>query len=257
VRNLLEDAVQSGAALIATACPLCQVNLECYQKQVNSEFGTNLNVPVLYFTQLVGLAPASRPGKLGIGSELVNVMPALASAGSGGVGVTGGTWQETHGGAVETGEGKPMNPVTGSVSKGDTGPPPSPRGKRISIDPISGWKGTARSTSSWTTRATWSTPICRSRAARLRGLQHRAPREEMPQITSLICGVCPTAHHMAATKALDDLYKVEPTPAARKIRELVYQRVHVRGPRAARLHPGRPGLHRGPDAPPRSGTSWA
>jgi heterodisulfide reductase subunit B len=56
VRNLLENAVQSGAALIATACPLCQVNLECYQKQVNSEFGTNLNVPVLYFTQLVGLA---------------------------------------------------------------------------------------------------------------------------------------------------------------------------------------------------------
>lgn len=48
------------------------------------------------------------------------------------------------------------------------------------------------------------------------------PAEDMPQITSRICGVCPTAHHMAATKALDDLYKVQPTPAARKIRELVY-----------------------------------
>src|SRR5512137_1832257 len=48
------------------------------------------------------------------------------------------------------------------------------------------------------------------------------PAEEMPQITSRICGVCPTAHHMAATKALDDLWKVQPTPAARKIRELVY-----------------------------------
>jgi F420-non-reducing hydrogenase large subunit len=48
------------------------------------------------------------------------------------------------------------------------------------------------------------------------------PAEEMPQITSRICGVCPTAHHMAATKALDDLYQVEPTPAARAIRELVY-----------------------------------
>ena len=32
------------------------------------------------------------------------------------------------------------------------------------------------------------------------------PAEDMPQITSRICGVCPTAHHMAATKALDDLY---------------------------------------------------
>ncbi len=84
VRNLLENAVQSGAAIIATACPLCQVNLECYQKQVNSEFGTNLNVPVLYFTQLIGLALGVSPAKLGIGSELVNAMPALASAGSGG-----------------------------------------------------------------------------------------------------------------------------------------------------------------------------
>ncbi|MBK9138066.1 MAG: Ni/Fe hydrogenase subunit alpha [Verrucomicrobia bacterium] len=48
------------------------------------------------------------------------------------------------------------------------------------------------------------------------------PAEDMPQITSRICGVCPTAHHMAATKALDDLYQVQPTPAGRKIRELVY-----------------------------------
>jgi F420-non-reducing hydrogenase large subunit len=48
------------------------------------------------------------------------------------------------------------------------------------------------------------------------------PAEDMPQITSRICGVCPTAHHMASTKALDDLYKVEPPSAARKIRELVY-----------------------------------
>ncbi|UCD18411.1 MAG: Ni/Fe hydrogenase subunit alpha, partial [Candidatus Zixiibacteriota bacterium] len=48
------------------------------------------------------------------------------------------------------------------------------------------------------------------------------PAEDMPQITSRICGVCPTAHHMAATKALDDLYKVKPSPAAAKIRELVY-----------------------------------
>ncbi|MDD3180382.1 MAG: Ni/Fe hydrogenase subunit alpha [Opitutaceae bacterium] len=48
------------------------------------------------------------------------------------------------------------------------------------------------------------------------------PAEDMPQITSRICGVCPTSHHMASTKALDDLYKVESTSAGRKIRELVY-----------------------------------
>ncbi len=46
--------------------------------------------------------------------------------------------------------------------------------------------------------------------------------EEMPRITTMICGVCPTAHHMASTKTLDDLWKVEPTSAAKKIRELMY-----------------------------------
>ena len=48
------------------------------------------------------------------------------------------------------------------------------------------------------------------------------PAEEMPRITTMICGVCPTAHHMAATKTLDDLFKVEPTTTAKKIRELMY-----------------------------------
>lgn len=48
------------------------------------------------------------------------------------------------------------------------------------------------------------------------------PAEEMPRITPRICGVCPTAHHIASTKALDDLFKVEPTETAKKIRELMY-----------------------------------
>lgn len=46
--------------------------------------------------------------------------------------------------------------------------------------------------------------------------------EDTPQITSRICGVCPTAHHMAATRALDDLYKVEPPPTAHMLREMLY-----------------------------------
>ena len=59
----------------------------------------------------------------------------------------------------------------------------------------------------------------------LRGFERFAqgrPAEDMPQITSRICGVCPTAHHMASTKALDDLYKIDPPIAAKKIRELIY-----------------------------------
>ena len=59
----------------------------------------------------------------------------------------------------------------------------------------------------------------------LRGFEKFAegrPAEEMPQITSRICGVCPGAHHMASTKTLDDLYDVEPTAAAKTIREMYY-----------------------------------
>jgi len=46
--------------------------------------------------------------------------------------------------------------------------------------------------------------------------------EEMPVITQKICGVCPTAHHTASSKALDDLFAVEPPAAAKKVRELMH-----------------------------------
>lgn len=80
VRNLLQGAVNSGAAVIATACPLCQVNLECYQKQVNHEFGTDYSVPVMYFTQLVGLAMGIPAKQLGIGGEFISTRPVQSHA---------------------------------------------------------------------------------------------------------------------------------------------------------------------------------
>jgi F420-non-reducing hydrogenase large subunit len=46
--------------------------------------------------------------------------------------------------------------------------------------------------------------------------------EDMPNLTARICGVCPEAHHMAATKALDQLFHVDPPPTAKKLRELFY-----------------------------------
>ncbi|MEI6668517.1 MAG: Ni/Fe hydrogenase subunit alpha [Acidobacteriota bacterium] len=46
--------------------------------------------------------------------------------------------------------------------------------------------------------------------------------DRMPQITARICGVCPSAHHLAASKALDRAAGVEPPPAAKLIRELLY-----------------------------------
>ncbi len=48
------------------------------------------------------------------------------------------------------------------------------------------------------------------------------PAEEMPRITNRICGVCPEAHHMAGTKALDALFHVDPPSVTKKIREMFY-----------------------------------
>ncbi len=75
------------------------------------------------------------------------------------------------------------------------------------------------------------------------------PAEDMPQITSRICGVCPTAHHMAGTKALDDLYKVEPPVAAKKIRELIYNTFFLEDHALHVYILGGPDFIVGPDAP--------
>ena len=48
------------------------------------------------------------------------------------------------------------------------------------------------------------------------------PVEEMPRITSRICGVCSEAHHLASAKACDDIFRVEIPPTARMLRELMY-----------------------------------
>ena len=73
--------------------------------------------------------------------------------------------------------------------------------------------------------------------------------EEMPTITQKICGVCPTAHHIASSKALDDLFKVEPPPAAKKLRELMYNAFMFEDHLLHFLILGGPDLIVGPDAP--------
>lgn len=86
----------------------------------------------------------------------------------------------------------------------------------------------------------------------LRGFEKFAegrPVEDMPQVTSRICGVCPTAHHMAATKALDRVYHVEPPPAAKKIREMVYSAFFVEDHALHIFFLGGPDFVVGPKAP--------
>ncbi|MGI6376767.1 MAG: Ni/Fe hydrogenase subunit alpha [Anaerolineae bacterium] len=76
------------------------------------------------------------------------------------------------------------------------------------------------------------------------------PVEEMPRITQRICGVCPTAHHMASAKAGDAVYHVQPPLTARMIRELVYA-AFVAGDHATHFYVlSGPDFIVGPDADP-------
>jgi F420-non-reducing hydrogenase large subunit len=74
--------------------------------------------------------------------------------------------------------------------------------------------------------------------------------ELMPQLTSRICGVCPVAHHFAGTKALDMAFNVEPTSAAKKLRELLYTGYIIYDHTLHFYYLGGPDFIVGIDAPP-------
>jgi F420-non-reducing hydrogenase large subunit len=74
--------------------------------------------------------------------------------------------------------------------------------------------------------------------------------EDMPLLTSRICGVCPVAHHFAGTKALDAAFNVEPPSAAKKLRELMYCGYYIYDHTLHFYYLGGPDFVVGPDAPP-------
>ena len=56
IKKILEKAVEAGADVIATPCPLCQTNVEMYQPAINKKFGTDFNIPVVFYSQLMAVA---------------------------------------------------------------------------------------------------------------------------------------------------------------------------------------------------------
>jgi heterodisulfide reductase subunit B len=85
VDELLSCAAENGAACIVTTCPMCQVNLEAYQKRINSKLKRAHRMPVLFFTQLLGLALGCSETSLGLHRSLEPLtVTAGAAAGHGG-----------------------------------------------------------------------------------------------------------------------------------------------------------------------------
>lgn len=78
--GLLQAAVDNGADMIATACPLCEMNLEAYQDKINQRFGTSFHIPIVYFSHLVGVALGIPPKSMGIQSFIIPPTKLTATA---------------------------------------------------------------------------------------------------------------------------------------------------------------------------------
>jgi heterodisulfide reductase subunit B len=74
-------AQAAGADCIATACPLCQLNLDMRQRDIERKFDREYNLPVFYFTQLLGLAMGCSPSELSLSSLVVEPRGVLESIG--------------------------------------------------------------------------------------------------------------------------------------------------------------------------------
>jgi heterodisulfide reductase subunit B len=83
IRRLLHSADYYEADVIACLCPMCQLNLDAYQGRVNNFFNTHFDLPILFFTQLIGLAMGLSPEELGFGKEIVPAGPLITDRAKG------------------------------------------------------------------------------------------------------------------------------------------------------------------------------
>ena len=77
--KVLSMAVDAGANCIAVACPLCQQNLDLRQGQVNSAMNSSFNLPIIYFSQILGLTFGFSPEELGMDKLIVSAEPLIHS----------------------------------------------------------------------------------------------------------------------------------------------------------------------------------
>ena len=79
--DILREAKEAGANAIAVACPLCQANLDGRQRQIEETYNTRYGIPILYFTQLMGLAFGALPQEVGIQKLITSPQDVLGPVG--------------------------------------------------------------------------------------------------------------------------------------------------------------------------------
>jgi len=71
IKNIVEAAYDQGADVICTPCPLCQANVEVYQSEINKKHGTKLNMPVVYYSQLLSVAYGGTIKEAGLDGHII------------------------------------------------------------------------------------------------------------------------------------------------------------------------------------------
>jgi heterodisulfide reductase subunit B len=72
--DVLRMAKEAGAEAIATACPLCMLNLDMRQREIEKQNNITLDLPIMYFTELMALAFGHEPTAVGFNKHFVDAM---------------------------------------------------------------------------------------------------------------------------------------------------------------------------------------
>ena len=71
IKKIIESAYDYGAEMIVTPCPVCQMNVEVYQDQINKTYNTKFNIPVTYYSQLMAVAYGASAKEAGLDGNIV------------------------------------------------------------------------------------------------------------------------------------------------------------------------------------------
>ena len=71
IKKIIESAYDHGADMIVTPCPVCQMNVEVYQGQINKKYGTKFNMPVVYYSQLMTVAYGGDAKEAGLDGNII------------------------------------------------------------------------------------------------------------------------------------------------------------------------------------------
>lgn len=71
IKKIIEAAYDHGADMIVTPCPVCQLNVEIYQGQINKRYGTQFKMPVVYYSQLMTVAYGGSAKEAGLDGNII------------------------------------------------------------------------------------------------------------------------------------------------------------------------------------------